>query len=65
MIQLNENWTDSWKWLQTQLGALIFAAPVLYQTAPQLFQPYVSANVFNWGMAVLGALIVLNSFRAK
>jgi hypothetical protein len=65
MFKLHEDWTSAWKWLQVQLGTLVLVAPLLYTQFPQVLQPYLPANVFNFIMAGLGGLIILNSVRAK
>ena len=61
---LKDDWKDAWKWLQTQLGAMICIAPELYNQA-DVIQSFVPPAMFRHVMALLGLLVVINSIRKK
>lgn len=63
-MKLADEWRSAWRWLQTWLIAALSVAPLLYDQFAQL-QAYIPATYFKVGMAVLGALTLINTIRKK
>jgi hypothetical protein len=61
---LADDWHQCWKWLQTQLGAVIVVLPQIYDNADWL-QYWVSPSVFRLFMSILGIAVIVNSIRKK
>lgn len=62
MTWLVEDWKKFYTWWSVRFGALVVAAPMLYQQFATL-QQYISPTVFNYTMAGLGLLVIVGRLK--
>ena len=62
MNWLVDDWKNFTQWWSVRFAALVVIAPVLYQQILPM-QQYLPAPLFNYGMSVLGLLVIFGRLK--